>query len=33
MSENKVNFGLTNVHYAPFTVTDGVINYETPKPI
>ena len=33
MSENKVNFGLTNVHYAPFTVTDGVITYETPKPI
>jgi hypothetical protein len=33
MSENKVNFGLTNVHYAPFTVVDGVITYETPKPI
>lgn len=27
---NKVNFGLTNVHYAPYTVTDGDITYETP---
>jgi len=30
MSENKVTFGLKNVHYAPFTVTAGVITYETP---
>ena len=30
MSENKVTFGLRNVHYAPFTVVDGVINYEKP---
>lgn len=26
----KVKFGLSNVHIAPFTITDGVINYETP---
>lgn len=30
MSENKITFGLKNVHYAPFTVTGGVITYETP---
>lgn len=33
MAENKVNYGLTNVHYAPFTITNGVITYETPIPI
>lgn len=33
MSENKVNYGLTNVHYAPFTVENGVITYGTPIPI
>lgn len=27
---NKVNFGLKNVHYAPITVIDGVIDYATP---
>ncbi|WP_342541047.1 major tail protein [Heyndrickxia sp. FSL K6-6286] len=27
---NKVNFGLKNVYYAPFTITDGVITYEKP---
>jgi len=30
MSENKITYGLTNVHYAPYTVTAGVITYETP---
>lgn len=29
--ENKVQFGLENVHYATFTETDGVITYDTPK--
>lgn len=27
---NKVQFGLKNVHYATFTVADGVITYDTP---
>ncbi|TCJ01576.1 major tail protein [Cytobacillus praedii] len=27
---NKVNFGLKNVHVAPFEVLNGVITYETP---
>lgn len=30
---NKVNYGLKNVHYAPYTETDGVITYDTPIPI
>ncbi|MNW36742.1 hypothetical protein D3C74_137600 [compost metagenome] len=30
---NKVNFGLKNVHYAPITVTGGVIEHATPVPI
>jgi phi13 family phage major tail protein len=30
MGENKVTFGLKNVHYATFTVTEGVITYGTP---
>lgn len=30
MAENRVNFGLKNVHYATFTITDGVITYGTP---
>jgi len=30
MSENKITFGLTNVHYAPFTIENGVIIYDTP---
>jgi len=33
MAENKVTFGLKNVHYAPFTVAAGVTTYETPIPI
>lgn len=32
MSENKVAFGLKNVHYAPITVgEDGIETYEVPK--
>lgn len=27
---NKVEFGLKNVHYAPYEEVDGVITYETP---
>lgn len=27
---NKVEFGLNNVHYAPFTIEDGEITYGTP---
>lgn len=30
MSENKVKFGLSNVHVAKITETDGVITYGTP---
>ena len=30
MSENRVTFGLKNVHYATFTVTGGAITYDTP---
>lgn len=33
MPENKIDYGLANVHYAPFTIENGVITYETPKPI
>jgi phi13 family phage major tail protein len=33
MPDNKVKFGLKNVHYAPYTELDGVITYDTPKPI
>lgn len=33
MPENKVTFGLKNVHYATFTEEAGVITYGTPKPI
>lgn len=33
MPENKVTFGLKNVHYATFTEAAGVITYDTPKPI
>src|SRR5690625_947102 len=28
--DNKVNFGLKNVHYATFTVADGKITYDEP---
>lgn len=31
--ENKVTFGLKNVHYATFTEESGVISYDTPIPI
>ncbi|MEF7566417.1 major tail protein [Bacillus infantis] len=30
MPENKVTYGLENVHYATFTETAGVITYDTP---
>ncbi len=30
MAENKVEFGLSNVHYAPFTVVAGVPTFEEP---
>lgn len=33
MSENKVTFGLKNAHYAPITITGGVITYGTPVAI
>lgn len=28
--DNKVTYGLTNVHYATFSVVNGVITYDTP---
>ncbi len=33
MANNKVKFGLKNVHYAPLTLTGGVPSYDTPIPI
>ncbi|MDX8359826.1 major tail protein [Cytobacillus sp. IB215316] len=33
MSENKVTFGLENVHYATYTEANGTITYDTPIPI
>ncbi|AUZ29818.1 MULTISPECIES: major tail protein [Bacillus] len=33
MPENKVNYGLQDVHYAPFTVEDGIVTYDKPIPI
>jgi len=33
MPENKVTFGLENVHYAPYTIIDGVVTFEKPTPI
>ncbi len=33
MNENKVTFGLQDVHYAIFNENDGVITYDTPKRI
>ncbi|MDM5333435.1 phage tail protein [Ureibacillus composti] len=32
-AENKVEFGLSNVHYAPYTITGGEPVFETPLPI
>jgi phi13 family phage major tail protein len=32
-AENKVEYGLSNVHYAPYTEAAGVITFETPIPI
>lgn len=28
--ENKVHFDLTNVHFAPLTIEDGVVSFGTP---
>lgn len=33
MPENKVEYGLSKVHYAPYTEVDGVITFGTPIPI
>ncbi|MGD6899341.1 major tail protein [Bacillus infantis] len=33
MPENKVTFGLKNVHYAPYTVAAGAVTFETPIPM
>ena len=33
MPNNKVKFGLKNVHYAPLTFSDGVPSYSTPVAI
>ncbi|MDM5439847.1 phage tail protein [Bacillus hominis] len=33
MNENKVQFGLKNVHYATFEDTNGVVTFETPTPL
>lgn len=33
MAENKVQFGLSKAAYAPYTVTGGVVTFETPIPI
>ncbi|MRD10129.1 phage tail protein, partial [Bacillus thuringiensis] len=33
MPENKVSYGLKNVHYVPYNVTDGVVTFKTPIPM
>lgn len=33
MPENKVSYGLKNVHYVPYKVTDGVVTFKTPIPM
>jgi len=33
MRQNKVTFGLRNVHYATIDEQDGVITFNDPKPI
>lgn len=33
MPENKVAFGLKNVHYAPYEVKDGAVTFGTPIPM
>lgn len=33
MPENKVQFGLSKAAFAPYTVTGGVVTFETPIPI
>ncbi|MEC3420402.1 phage tail protein [Bacillus cereus] len=33
MNENKVAFGLKNVHYALFDIKDGVVTFNTPIPL
>lgn len=33
MTENKVTFGLKNVHYSTYAITNGVIAFDEPVPI
>lgn len=33
MAENKVEYGLSNVYYAPYTESAGVVTFETPIPV
>lgn len=33
MAENKIDYGLCNVHYATYKIENGVITYDTPIPI
>lgn len=33
MPENKVSYGLKNVHYVPYNVTAGVVTFEKPIPM
>jgi phi13 family phage major tail protein len=33
MPEEKIVYGLSNVHYAPYTITNGIITFDTPIPI
>ncbi|PEP89768.1 phage tail protein, partial [Bacillus toyonensis] len=31
--ENKVSYGLKNVHYARYEVKDGLVTFQTPIPL
>ncbi|MEB4843612.1 phage tail protein, partial [Paenibacillus jamilae] len=33
MNENKVTFGLKNVHYVPFDIKDFLVTFGTPIPL